>query len=83
MAIKKSELYSPLWAGAVMNLEAEWMQTIKTVIKGEIDHISQRLTNHIKELAERYETPLPKIDKEVESLEAKVNAHFTQMGFVL
>ena len=58
------------------------MQTIETAIKGEIDHISQRLTNRIKELAERYETPLTQIDKEVEDLESKVNAHLEKMGFV-
>ena len=59
------------------------MQSIKTAIKGEIDHISQRLTNRIKELAERYETPLPEINTEIEALETKVNAHLTKMGFDL
>jgi len=63
-------------------VDDKWMQTIEKAIKGEIDHISQRLTNRIKELAERYETPLPQIDKEVEDLEAKVVAHLTKMGFV-
>ncbi len=61
----------------------KWMQTIETAIKGEIDHISQTLTNRIKELAERYETSLPEIDKEVAELEKKVNAHLEKMGFVI
>ena len=58
------------------------MQSIEIAIKGEIDHISQRLTNRIKKLAERYETPLPKINQEVEDLESKVNTHLKKMGFV-
>jgi len=32
--------------------------------------------------AERYQTPLPQIDKEVKGLEEKVNEHLTKMGFV-
>jgi type I restriction enzyme M protein len=59
------------------------MQTIETAIKGEIDHISQRLTNRIKELAERYETPLPQLEAELVEVESKVNAHLTKMGFEL
>jgi type I restriction enzyme M protein len=64
-------------------VDDKWMQTIENAIKGEIDHISQRLTNRIKELAERYQTPLPQIDKDVKYLEEKVNAHLAKMGFVL
>jgi len=60
----------------------KWIQSIETIIKGEIDHISQHLTNRIKELAERYEMPLPQIDKDVEDLESKVNSHLEKMGFV-
>lgn len=63
-------------------VDDKWMQTIENDIKGEIDQISQRLTNRIKELADRYDTPLPQIDKDVKSLEDKVNAHLTKMGFV-
>ena len=64
-------------------VDDKWMQSIETAIKGEIDHISQRLTNRIKELAERYEMPLPDIDKEVLELERKVNTHLIKMGFEL
>jgi type I restriction enzyme M protein len=64
-------------------VDDKWMQTIETAIKGEIDHISQSLTMRIKELAERYETPLPEIDSRLNEVEAKVNAHLEKMGFVL
>ncbi|WP_034919691.1 type I restriction-modification system subunit M [Gillisia sp. CAL575] len=60
----------------------KWMLTLERTIKDEIDHISQHLTNRVKELAERYENPLPVIDTRVESLETKVNTHLQKMGFV-
>ena len=62
-------------------VEEKWMQSIAGAIKGEIDHISQRLTNRIKELADRYAVPMPAIDQTVKDLEAKVNAHLAKMGY--
>jgi type I restriction enzyme M protein len=62
-------------------VDDKWMQVIEKYIKSEIVQISQRLTNRIKELVERYETPLPVIDQEVKELEDKVNAHLEKMGF--
>jgi type I restriction enzyme M protein len=46
-----------------------------------MDRVSQRLTQRVKELAERYETPLPKMASRVAELEAKVNRHLEKMGF--
>jgi type I restriction enzyme M protein len=43
--------------------------------------VSQQLTQRVKELAERYETPLPEIVSHVAELEAKVNRHLEAMGF--
>jgi len=63
-------------------VENKWMQTVETAIKTEIDHISQRLTNRIKELTDRYDTPLPAIDQQVKDLEKKVSVHLKKMGFV-
>ncbi len=63
-------------------VDDKWMQAIQTSIDNEIDHISQNLSNRIKELAERYENPLPAIDKEVADMESKVSAHLQKMGFV-
>ena len=63
-------------------MDDKWMQTIEETVKGEIDHISQSLTNRVKELAERYEETLPEIDVRLSGVEAKVNAHLEKMGFV-
>jgi len=63
-------------------VDDKWMNAIEASISGEIDQISQALAGRIKELAERYETPLPDIDSDVTNLENKVNEHLEKMGFV-
>ena len=60
----------------------KWMQAIEASIAGEIDMISQALAGRIKELAERYESPLPDIDSDLANLENKVNEHLEKMGFL-
>lgn len=62
-------------------VEDKWMASVERSVKTEMERISQRLTQRIKELAERYETPLPKQTTEVAELENKVNAHLQKMGF--
>ncbi|MEI8047979.1 MAG: type I restriction-modification system subunit M [Bacteroidota bacterium] len=62
-------------------VDAKWIQTIDNAIHTEMQRISQRLTQRIKELADRYDTPMPKLLDEVSLLEDKVNAHLTKMGF--
>ena len=39
------------------------------------------LGSGVKELAERYETPLPQLTNRVAELETKVNRHLERMGF--
>ena len=59
----------------------KWLAAINAAIHGEMDRISQALTQRVKELAERYETPLPVLADNVASLSAKVEAHLRKMGF--
>ena len=63
-------------------VDDKWLAMIGKAIQTEMDRISQRLTQRIKELAERYETPLPAQTSEVAELENKVSAHLEKMGFV-
>ena len=63
-------------------VDDKWMTIIEKTIKSEMEHISQRLTHRIKELAEQYETPMPVQTSEVAELEAKVSGHLQKMGFV-
>jgi type I restriction enzyme M protein len=61
-------------------VEDKWLAALDADIHGEMDRISQALTQRVKELAERYETPLPLLAANVASLSAKVEAHLRKMG---
>lgn len=62
-------------------VEKKWMANMEQRIRTEMDNISHRLTQRIKELADRYETPLPKLTEEVNLLTAKVENHLKAMGY--
>jgi len=66
----------------VLVVDDKWMAILEQAVKGEMDRISQRLTGRIKELAERYTTPLPILITETEILTNKVNEHLKKMGFI-
>jgi type I restriction enzyme M protein len=82
--IKVIERYKTLTEEEIKQLvvDDKWMASIERSVKTEMERISQRLTQRIKELAERYETPLPKQTTDVAELENKVSAHLQKMGFV-
>ena len=62
-------------------VEKKWMTAMEQRIRTEMDNISHRLTLRIKELAERYETPMPQLTLEVDELTANVETHLKQMKF--
>ncbi|WP_419788129.1 type I restriction-modification system subunit M [Pseudodesulfovibrio sp.] len=62
-------------------VEDKWLATLDTAIHGEMDRVSQQLTQRVKELAERYETSMPELAERVTNMEAKVNQHLERMGF--
>ncbi len=64
-------------------VEDKWLAALASAIHGEMDRISQALTQRVKELADRYDTPMPRMARRVAELEAKVNQHLAQMGFAL
>jgi len=51
-----------------------------SLVKKELDRVSQSLTGRMRQLAERYATPLPQLVDEVEELSAKVAEHLKKMG---
>jgi|694.fasta_scaffold14771_4 type I restriction enzyme M protein len=61
-------------------VEDKWIATLATAVQGELDRVSQTLTGRLRELAERYESPLPRIVNEVTSLSTKVDEHLKKMG---
>lgn len=62
-------------------VDDKWLATLAAAVLGELDRVSQTLTGRIRQLAERYATPLPELTDEVEALAKKVGMHLTKMGF--
>lgn len=80
---KVFERYKELTDEEIIELvvDDKWISVLDNAIRIEMQRISQRLTQRIKDLADRYKTPLPLQLKIVKSLEEKVNAHLVKMGF--
>lgn len=64
-------------------VDEKWLATLAVDVQTEMDRVSQALSGRILELAERYATPLPALNAEVEMLTTKVNAHLAKMGFAV
>ena len=62
-------------------VDDKWMARLQASVQGELDRVSQTLTGRIRELAERYATPLPQIEREVAAQAACVDEHLKKMGF--
>ena len=61
-------------------VDDKWLATLAASVQSELNRVSQALTGRIKELAERYATPLPKLADEIETLAARVDEHLKKMG---
>lgn len=62
-------------------VDDKWLTRLDADVHGEMDRISQSLTQRVKELAERYEATLPQLSDRAADLEEKVNGHLERMGF--
>lgn len=62
-------------------VDDKWLAALLDAVHSEVDRVSQALTRRVKELAERYDTPLPQLAAQVTAFEAKVAGHLTKMGF--
>lgn len=76
------EKYATLTEEEVKTLvvDDKWLTAISEGIKKELDRVSQSLTGRMRQLAERYATPLPQLVAEVQELSAKVAEHLRKMG---
>ena len=62
-------------------VDDKWFAALDTEIHGELDRISQSLTQRVKELAERYEATMPVLVESVVEFETKVHGHLERMGY--
>ena len=80
---KKIDAKYPLLTEAEIKtlvIDDKWMAHLAAAVQGELDRVSQTLTGRIRELAERYATPLPKLTDQVATLAARVDEHLKSMG---
>ncbi|MBI3654233.1 MAG: hypothetical protein HY231_24655 [Acidobacteria bacterium] len=77
--------YPALTADEIKRLvvDDKWLAALDAAVQGELERVSQTLTGRIRELAERYATPLPQLVQGVAELEQTVNRHLERMGFKL
>ena len=61
-------------------VDDKWLATLQTNIVAEIERVTQQMANRVKELEERYSTPLPNLSKSVDELSDKVAGHLKSMG---
>ena len=77
LAEKLIAKYSKLTDDEIKTLvvDDKWLATLAAAVQGELDRVSQTLTGRIRELAERYVTPLPQLTDDVGELSARVDGH--------
>jgi type I restriction enzyme M protein len=63
-------------------VDDKWLATLAAAVQGELDRVSQSLTGRIRQLADRYATPLPQVADEVAAIAARVDGHLKRMGAV-
>ncbi|MBK1723830.1 HsdM family class I SAM-dependent methyltransferase [Thiocystis violacea] len=75
------EKYPTLTEAEIKTLvvDDKWLTRLAADVQGELDRVSQTLTGRVRQLAERYATPLPRLTDEVEALSAKVAEHLKRM----
>ncbi len=61
-------------------VDYKWLATVAAAVGSELDRTSQTLAARVRELAERYATPLPKFVDDVMTLSTKVKKHLIVMG---
>ena len=63
-------------------MDDKWLAILAATVQSELDRVSQALTGRIRQLAERYAAPLPKLIDDVERIAARVDGHLKNMGAV-
>jgi type I restriction enzyme M protein len=63
-------------------VDDKWLGAVAAAVQGELDRVSQTLTGRVRQLAERYATPLPQLTDEVAALAARVEGHLKRLGLV-
>lgn len=60
----------------------KWLLSIGMALREEVDRLSTALAKRIQDLEQRYAEPLPNIERELDSLNERVESHLKQMGLL-
>jgi type I restriction enzyme M protein len=84
LEVKLDAKYPTLTEDEIKTLvvDDKWLATIAAAVQGELDRVSQTLTGRIRQLAQRYATPLAQLTDQVAALADRVNGHLRKMGTV-
>jgi type I restriction enzyme M protein len=84
LTAKVAAKYGKLTESEIKTLvvEEKWLAQLAADVQSELDRVSQALTGRIRQLAERYATPLPQVTEDVKTLAARVDEHLKKMGAV-
>jgi type I restriction enzyme M protein len=63
-------------------VDDKWLASLDAAVQGELERVSRKLTDRIRQLADRYTTPLPRIADNVATLTNRVEAHLRKMGAI-
>ena len=64
-------------------VEDKWFASIRAALESEVQRLTQQLAGRVRELEERYASPLPELEREVEEFGTKVEGHLKKMGLSL
>lgn len=75
--------YAELTEADIQSLvvEDKWLAALQAAVLQETQRSRRELARRVRELTERYARPLPKLQSDVDALQAKVDAHLEKMGF--
>jgi type I restriction enzyme M protein len=60
----------------------KWLTTLTAYVQSELERVSQALTGRIRQLSDRYATPLPQITEDAAILADRVGHHLREMGAI-
>lgn len=65
----------------VLVVDDKWLAVIANRVEGELERVSQTLTERLRTLASRYWTPVPELTRQVGDHSERVRRHLEAMGF--
>ncbi|MXV77686.1 N-6 DNA methylase, partial [Candidatus Poribacteria bacterium] len=63
-------------------IDDKWFATIQTAVTDEVQRLTQKLTERVKELEERYVQPLPELERKVAVYSTRVREHLKKIDAI-